>query len=68
MQNATFTASTPVFVTRNISAMAVLKWVADRTRVAQQRRALAGLTISALDDIGLTQDQANREAAKPFWV
>jgi len=68
MQNATFTASTPVFATRNISAMAALKWVADRVRVAQQRRALAGLTISALDDIGLTQDQANREAAKPFWA
>ncbi len=68
MQNATFTASTPVFATRNISAMAVLNWVADRARVAQQRRALAGLPLSALNDIGLTEAQAKREAAKPFWA
>lgn len=68
MQNTTFTASTPVFTIRNISVMALLNWASDHVRVAQQRRALAGLTLSALDDIGLTEAQAKREAAKPFWA
>jgi uncharacterized protein YjiS (DUF1127 family) len=33
----------------------------------RQRRALATLDGRLLTDIGLSPDQARREAAKPFW-
>lgn len=33
----------------------------------KQRRALARLDGRLLEDIGVTREQANREAAKPFW-
>jgi uncharacterized protein YjiS (DUF1127 family) len=33
----------------------------------QQRRALATLDGHLLTDIGLSPEQADREAAKPFW-
>ncbi len=32
------------------------------------RKQLAKLTIDQLDDIGLTIEQVEREAKKPFWV
>lgn len=35
--------------------------------VARQRSALARLDNDALTDIGLTRDEAQREAARPFW-
>lgn len=34
---------------------------------ARTRRELMGLTAEMLDDIGLTPEEAAREAAKPFW-
>lgn len=34
---------------------------------AEQRAALAELDEERLRDIGVTRDQARREAAKPFW-
>jgi len=34
---------------------------------AKQRRQLALLSDSQLDDIGLSRGVANAEAAKPFW-
>jgi uncharacterized protein YjiS (DUF1127 family) len=40
-----------------------LSWVV-RSR---QRRALAELDKRFLDDIGVSPDEARREAAKPFW-
>ena len=54
--------------TRIISATSALNWVADSLRVARQRRALSKLSLSALDDIGATEAQANKEAHKPFWA
>lgn len=33
----------------------------------RQRRALAALPQDRLDDLGLTLDEARREAARPFW-
>ena len=34
---------------------------------ARQREALSSLDDRLLDDIGVTRQQANVEAAKPFW-
>jgi len=34
---------------------------------SRQRGALAGLDDRLLRDIGVTLEQARREAAKPFW-
>ena len=34
---------------------------------ASTRRALSQLTTAALQDIGIDQDRADAEAAKPFW-
>jgi len=39
-------------------------WCSERS---QQRDALSGLDDDALKDIGVTRQQANAEAAKPFW-
>ena len=33
----------------------------------KQRRALARLDINALKDLGISQNDARREAARPFW-
>lgn len=65
MHTATFKAHTQ---TRNISATAALTWVVESVRIASQRRSLANLSLSALDDIGLSEAQAMREAGKPFWA
>ena len=65
MHAATFKAHTS---THFISATTALNWVADSVRIARQRRALAKLSLSALDDIGVTEAQANKEAHKPFWA
>ncbi|MBL4874670.1 MAG: hypothetical protein JKY41_15135 [Rhodobacteraceae bacterium] len=65
MQTATFKAHTK---TRNISATATLNWVIESVRIASQRRSLAKLSWSALDDIGVSEAQAMHEANKPFWA
>lgn len=65
MNTAIFKAHTPTHI---ISATAALNWVAGSMRIARQRRALAKLSLSALDDIGVTEAQANKEAHKPFWA
>ena len=38
-------------------------WIVRR----HQRRALAALDDHLLNDVGLSREQARREAAKPFW-
>jgi uncharacterized protein YjiS (DUF1127 family) len=53
---------------RNFSAVSVLNWVAECARASKQRRVLASLSLGALDDIGVTEAQAVREAHKPFWA
>lgn len=65
MHTATFKAQTS---TRNFSATAAFNWVVKSIRIASQRRSLAKLSRSALDDIGVSEAQAMREAHKPFWV
>lgn len=56
------------FAPRNISVMGAIGWVVECTKVASQRRTLAKLSWSALDDIGVNEVQAMREAHKPFWA
>jgi uncharacterized protein YjiS (DUF1127 family) len=41
----------------------VAVWIARR----RQRRVLAALDQHLLEDVGLSREQARREAAKPFW-
>lgn len=60
--------STTAHTTRNISVMGAFGWVVESINVASQRRTLARLSWSALDDIGVNEVQAMREAHKPFWA
>ncbi|KIC46947.1 hypothetical protein RA28_04285 [Ruegeria sp. ANG-S4] len=39
----------------------------DFLSLARQRRALARLDARALEDIGVTREQAQSEAARPMW-
>ncbi len=39
----------------------------DMLTLYRQRRALARLDDAALDDIGLSRDEALRESRRPFW-
>lgn len=39
------------------------RWIA----VMRQRRALARLSDAQLNDLGLSREDAAREAARPFW-
>ncbi len=45
----------------------VMAWIFVWAERSRQRRALRGLDDRLLDDIGLTREQALREASKPFW-
>lgn len=49
-----------IFVT---CAQSIGHWIERRG----QRRALAGLEDYRLKDIGVSREQADREARKPFW-
>ena len=60
--------ATTAHTTRNISVMGAFGWVVESINVASQRRTLAKLSWSALDDIGVNEAQAMREAHKPFWA
>jgi uncharacterized protein YjiS (DUF1127 family) len=42
-------------------------WWARCSELSRQRQALAQLDDHDLKDIGMTRQQANAEAAKPFW-
>ena len=48
----------------HIVMVTILQWM-DR---ATQRRQLAAMDMRQLKDIGLTRDQAEAEADKPFWI
>ena len=43
------------------------RWIVRCSAVSRQRAALSSLDDRLLDDIGVTRQQANAEAAKPFW-
>lgn len=65
MHSATIKAHTSTGI---ISTTTALNWVVQCIRVANQRRTLAKLSWSALEDIGISDAQAMREARKPFWA
>lgn len=44
-----------------------LTWLVGRERKRLSRLALAELTDDQLADIGITAEDARREAARPFW-
>ena len=67
MNTLTFTVSEPAQLQvapliEQLRAMVTI-WV----QRARQRRQLAALSASQLDDIGISREQADAEAAKPFW-
>jgi uncharacterized protein YjiS (DUF1127 family) len=45
----------------------LLRWCARCSERSRQRQALAELDDHHLKDIGKTRQEANAEAAKPFW-
>jgi len=44
-----------------------LRWARDARAVSVQRRRLATLSHEALHDLGISREDAMREAARPFW-
>lgn len=50
-----------------LSLSAILDYVATIRATRRQRQALASLDAAALDDIGITEDQAKTEASRPIW-
>jgi uncharacterized protein YjiS (DUF1127 family) len=45
----------------------LLAWIVAATERSRQRRALAALSDSQLDDIGVSRRDVSRETAKRFW-
>ncbi|WP_278922639.1 MULTISPECIES: DUF1127 domain-containing protein [Pseudophaeobacter] len=45
----------------------LLSHIADRAALLRQRRALKALDAAALEDIGITREEALKEAARPLW-
>lgn len=43
------------------------RWCARCSARSRQRKALSSLDDRLLEDIGVTQQQASAEVAKPFW-
>jgi len=46
---------------------ALLDWVKQAFSVSRQRRELVRMSDQQLHDIGVTRDDAEREANRPFW-
>lgn len=46
---------------------AALRWLVGAWQTRRQRRQLAALELSRLDDLGLSPREALREARKPIW-
>lgn len=61
--------TSPVHLTGRTPASGekVSRWVSFWQRL-HTRRALLRLTDEQLRDVGLTRDEANREALRPFWT
>ena len=64
MTNTTCTTATRTPVASPISVLARLT---NAHSVWRQRQKLKSLDDAALKDIGLTRDQAQTEAKRPFW-
>ncbi len=52
---------------RNVRSTGFFGWLILAREVRRQRRALADLTPEQLQDVGLTPDQARREAQRLVW-
>jgi uncharacterized protein YjiS (DUF1127 family) len=73
--SATYPRSAPPNVTvaqpTTVRLSSLFGWVQALKRMhdrRQQRRALLNLDDRLLLDIGITREQAEREACKPFWM
>ena len=64
MTMTTLNTSARTFTTQRPSVVRMVKLAVSAHR---QRRALRKLDNAALNDLGLTYDQAKREAKRPFW-
>ena len=53
---------------RMFSAAALAGLLHDALTRQRTRKALARLGSQHLDDVGISREQANAEAAKPFWL
>ncbi|SPF77305.1 hypothetical protein ALP8811_02330 [Aliiroseovarius pelagivivens] len=49
---------------RNFS---LLTWIVTAVEIRRERAALSQLDAHRLDDLGLTREQAQREASRPIW-
>lgn len=67
MASPTLTTATPATAARRPGLGRVLKGLATMRAAYRQRRQLAMLDAHRLHDIGLSRDEARREAARPFW-
>jgi uncharacterized protein YjiS (DUF1127 family) len=66
-----FISSHPTHVThaphRGSLAMRALRAFVRMTHLSAQRRALSHLDLYLLNDIGVSPEEARREAARPVW-
>ena len=57
----------PLFAFAAPRPAALVSRMAQARALARQRAQLADLPVERLADLGLTRDEALREAARPFW-
>ena len=55
------------FTAKTRSWTNVFAWVRLAAATSSQRRALKGLDLTRLEDLGLSVDEARVEANRPFW-
>jgi uncharacterized protein YjiS (DUF1127 family) len=60
-------ATAPIAATVRSALRAALSTLTDARARRRQRQALHTLDDRLLEDIGITREQADAEAAKPFW-
>ena len=48
-------------------SFSLLTWIATAVETRRERVALSQLDAHRLDDLGLTREQAQREASRPIW-
>jgi len=57
----------PGFRAPSLSSVRPIALLRAAVALSRQRRQLAALDATRLDDLGLTAQDARREAARPFW-
>ncbi len=68
MLNATTTANSTFNTSRGISLATIVKWFLHAAQISHQRRQLAGLSLGALEDMGLSETDVKSESRKYFWA